>query len=674
MYDFKLSEKFVNKYSKIDPPFGFGVLSEIVFRRSYSRTICSDCMNVTFAEDDKCKQCESKKQRNEEWFETIKRVVNGCYSVQKRWINRYGLGWDEAKAQRSAKIMYDKMFNLKFLPGGRGLWAMGSGIIEERNLFAALFNCMVISTQNIKDDPSFPFAMMTDASMCGIGVSFDTRGADLISIKGVNKNRKKESYTIPDTREGWVESVKILLESYFLGLGEIEFDYSQIRGPGILLRTFGGRSSGPEPLKDLHLFIKDSLNENTGNKLSSRLITDIMNNIGKCIVSGNVRRGAQLACGNQDDEDFIDFKNYSINPDREDFGWLSNNSILVELGTDYSKYVDRICDNGEPGFLWLENAANGRLTDIKSKKDNKVLMTNPCGEIFLEDMEQCNLAETFIFNHKNIEEFKTTLKYAYLYTKTVTLGELHWPESNRVTLRNRRIGCSMSGIAQFIDEYGVNELKKWCKEGYLILKDYDSLYSDWFCIPRSIKLTTVKPNGTTSLLAGVTPGLHFAEYDYYIRRIELSNNSELLIPIEKAGYKVEPKFGNEKTTVVVEIPIKKTSDVRTVNNVSLWEQMSIAALLQNYWADNSVSITVSFDPKKEGDQIDKALNYFQYQLKSVSFLPRKKERAYKQMPYEAITEEHYNELISKIKPVKFKEIHNEIAEAEKYCDNDTCTI
>lgn len=120
----------------------------------------------------------------------------------------------------------------------------------------------------------------------------------------------------------------------------------------------------------------------------------------------------------------------------------------------------------------------------------------------LESYELCCLVETFPHNHASLEEFCDTLKYAYIYAKTVTLGPTHWPETNRVTLRNRRIGCSMSGLAQFIESRGIGELHKWCEQGYRAIQEADVENSDWLAIPRSIKTTSIKPSGTVSLVAG----------------------------------------------------------------------------------------------------------------------------------------------------------------------------
>jgi ribonucleotide reductase alpha subunit len=241
-------------------------------------------------------------------------------------------------------------------------------------------------------------------------------------------------------------------------------------------------------------------------------------------------------------------------------------------------------------------------------------------------------------------------------------------------LRNRRIGCSVSGIAQFITHRGQGELRNWLESGYDALQKYDKNYSDWFAVPRSIKTTSVKPSGTVSLLAGSTPGLHYPESRFYIRRIRLSVNSPLIKPLEKAGYKIEPAFGSEDSTVVVEVPVDVGEGIRTVNDVPMWEQMALAAFMQRYWADNQVSCTVTFDPETEGPQIATALNYFQYQLKGISFLPKMELGAYKQMPYEEITEKEYNKMVKQLSFLSFRQVKGAEAEVEKFCNNDTCEL
>ena len=655
MEKFKLSENFVSKYKRKKAPFGFNGLGELVYMRTYSRI-----------KDD---------GKNERWWETVQRVVEGTYSMQKNHIDNYQLGWNAWQAQKSAQEMYDRIFNMKFLPPGRGLWAMGTAITEEKGLYAALNNCAFVSTSTLKEDYSKPFCFLMDASMLGVGVGFDTKGAGEIVVKGINKSRNEEIFEIPDTREGWVESLRLLLESYFHGTSAIKFDYTKIRQAGEPIKGFGGVSSGPEPLKEVHDSIREVLEKNSGEPITITTIVDIMNLIGKCVVAGNVRRTAEIVFGDPESEEYLDLKNYKVNPHREMYGWTSNNSIFAELGMDYTEAAKRIVDNGEPGFAWLDNMRHySRMKNGGDNKDHRVAGGNPCLEQSLESYELCCLVETFPSNHDSLEDYQRTLKYAYLYAKSVTLGRTHWSDTNRVMLRNRRIGCSVSGVAQFVTNRGLDEFKNWLENGYDTIQEWDKMYSDWFAIPRSIKTTSVKPSGTVSLLAGATPGLHYPESRFYIRRVRLSNHSELLEPLKKAGYKLEPAFGSEDTTMVVEVPVDVGEGIRTASELSIWEQFSLAAFMQRHWADNQVSCTVTFDPETEANEIAPALNYYQYHLKGISLLPRHDYGAYKQMPYEAINEKTYNKEVKKLGKLTFGVIKNEEAEIDKFCNNDTCEI
>ena len=655
MEKFVLSKNFINKYKRKKPPFGFNGLGELVYMRTYSRI--------------------KENGKNERWWETVQRVVEGTYSMQMNWIESHQLGWNPWQAQKSAQDMYERIFTMKFLPPGRGLWAMGTPITEEKGLYAALNNCAFVSTKTLKEDYSKPFCFLMDASMLGVGVGFDTKGAGEIIIKGVDENREEQTYEIPDTREGWVESLKLLLESYFHGTAPVEFDYSKIREAGEPISGFGGVASGYEPLAEVHEDIRKVLDGNSGEPITVTTIVDIMNLIGKCVVAGNVRRTAEIVFGDPYDEEYLDLKNYKVNKHRETYGWTSNNSIFAELGMDYTEAAKRIVDNGEPGFAWLDNMRKySRMKNGGDNKDHRVAGGNPCLEQSLESYELCCLVETFPNNHDSFEDYARTLKYAYLYAKSVTLGKTHWSDTNRVMLRNRRIGCSVSGVAQFITNRGLGELKNWLNDGYDVIQEWDKMYSDWFAVPKSIKTTSVKPSGTVSLLAGATPGLHYPESRFYIRRIRLSKQSELLEPLKKAGYKVEPAFGSEDTTMVVEVPVDVGEGIRTAAELSIWEQFNLAAFLQRHWADNQVSCTVTFNPDTEAEQIAPCLNYYQYHLKGISLLPRHDYGAYKQMPYEAIDEKTYKKEVKKLGKLSFGVIKNEEADVDKFCNNDSCEV
>ena len=330
----------------------------------------------------------------------------------------------------------------------------------------------------------------------------------------------------------------MLLESYFHGTAPVEFDYTKIRPAGEPISGFGGVSSGHEPLQEVHEAIRKVLDKNSGKPITITTIVDIMNLIGKCVVAGNVRRTAEIVFGDPHSDEYLDLKNYKVNPHRDQYGWTSNNSIFAELGMDYTDVAKRIVDNGEPGLAWLDNMKKySRMKNGGDWKDHRVAGGNPCLEQSLESYELCCLVETFPANHESLEDYKKTLKYAYLYAKTVTLGKTHWSDTNRVMLRNRRIGCSVSGVAQFITKNGMEDLRTWLEDGYTTIQEWDKIYSDWLAVPKSIKTTSVKPSGTVSLLAGATPGLHYPESRFYIRRIRLSKHSELLEPLKNTTIK-----------------------------------------------------------------------------------------------------------------------------------------
>lgn len=655
---FQLTETFLNKYKRRKPPFGFNGLGELVYKRTYSRIL--------------------KNGKNEEWWQTIQRVVEGTYNIQKEWIEQHRLEWIPQKAQFSAQEMYDRMYTMKILPGGRGLFAQGTDIIHKKKLSGALFNCSVTTTEFMKNDPMKPFMFGFDVLMQGIGLGADLKGAKTIVVR--TPTEEVEDFVIPDSREGWVEALGLLIGSYFGKNKSPNFDYSEVRPAGALIKTFGGTASGAGPLKEMFKAMKDILNKNVDQLITQRTIADLFNWIGKTVVAGNTRRSAILL-GGDDSTEFLDLKNLKVNPERESIYWASNNSVQATLGMDYSEIATRIRNNGEPGLLWIENAHNNkRMGDTSNglQKDSRTVLTNPCGEIFLEgghgEGELCNLVEAYLPHHDSLEDFFKSLKYAYLYGKTITLLNTGWAGTNAIMLRNRRIGTSVSGVAQFLINNKIDVLRTWLRKGYDVLKNYDDIYSNWLAIPKSIRITTQKPSGSTSLVTGCTPGIHYPESRFYIRRIQLDKNSPLIVPMQKAGYIIEPVKGQEDSTVVVEIPVDVGEGVRTLETVSMWEQLEMAAFMQEHWADNSVSVTITFDPETEGPFIEQALDIFQYKLKSVSFLPRLEKGAYAQMPYEKITEEKYNELIKNIKTLSFKTVRKNLAEIERFCSNDTCQI
>jgi ribonucleotide reductase alpha subunit len=534
-----------------------------------------------------------------------------------------------------------------------------------------------------KNNPAKPFAFLMEASMLGVGVGFDQLGADKDFT--IYEPQGEETYVIPDTREGWQESTVALINSFLKeGQKSLTFDYSEIRPYGAPIKSFGGTASGPDPLVLLHNVIRKMFTGRAGGKLTRTDIADIGNLIGRCVVSGNVRRSAELLIGRIDDEDFLNLKNSEVFPERNSYdpenpgwGWMSNNSVVAEVGTDFAPIVDGIIRNGEPGVLWMDVSRKyGRLADPVNNKDHRIMGYNPCAEQSLESYEMCTLVETYLNRHDSLEDYKRTLKFAYLYAKTVTLLPTHWEETNAIMQRNRRIGTSMSGVANFADRIGLPVLREWMDEGYATVKKYDEVYSEWLGVRESIKTTTVKPSGTVSILAGESPGVHWTPGGKFFNRAIRFSNSDPMLPLfVMANYKVEAASESPDTTSVVYFPIKSDAE-RAEKDVSIFEKMSLAATAQRYWSDNSVSVTISFDPEKEAEHVPTVLHMYDGQLKTVSFLPSGN-FTYPQMPYTQITEEEYEAATSELYPIDFSGVYAGLAAdaiGEAYCTTDACEI
>ena len=669
-FSFNLSEDFLNGYKNRKAPFGYrdaagNSVGEITFLRTYSRL----------------KEDGTK----ETWVDVCERVINGMYSLQKDHAKNNRLPWSDTKAAASAKEAFERLFELKWSPPGRGLWVMGTPIVMAQRNSAALQNCAFVSTKEMtKADPSRPFTFLMEASMLGVGVGFDDKGAD--KDFPIYEPQGEETYVVPDTREGWVKSLEIIINAYLRpDQKNPVFDYSEVRPAGTPIKTFGGTAAGHEPLERLHNHITQLFAGRSGEKVTRRDLADIGNMIGVCVVSGNVRRSAELLIGRIDDPDFLNLKNAEIYPERNSYdpaspgwAWMSNNSVEAYVGANLDPIVEGIARNGEPGVVWLDVSRQyGRLVDPPNNKDYRVEGYNPCAEQSLESYEMCTLVETYLNRHESLEDYKRTLKFAYLYAKTVTLLPTHWSETNGIMQRNRRIGTSMSGVANFADNRGLPTLREWMDEGYKTIKYYDTTYSEWLGIRESIKTTTVKPSGTVSILAGESPGVHWTPGGKYFMRTIRFGNSDPMLPLFKmANYKVEPASENPETTSVVYFPIKSESK-RAEKDVSIYEKMALAAYAQRYWSDNSVSVTISFNPETESEAVGTVLHLYDGQLKTVSFLPSGN-FTYPQMPYSQITEEEYvNEGEMKLFSIDFSGVYAGMAAdaiGEDYCSTDACEV
>lgn len=636
----RLDPSFIAPYKTAPVPWG--PLGYITFKSRYARWRDADG-NLDPAKENR--------HHKEEWWETVERCVNGILKLQ-------------AKASPSAPILdqedaerlFDMVFNLKCTFPGRGLWQLGTKYVD-RNGQDSLQNCWHVAI----DDPVESFAFLFDELMMGGGVGFNIHPRHVYEMPKVAYNPVIERQTgydvdliVADNREGWVRLLKRVLSRFFYTGRKLTFSTDCVRSKGAPIKGFGGTASGPEELVRGTMKIVEVLRSRYRKKLRPIDCLDICNIIGSIVVAGNVRRSAQIALGKKDDVDYLMAKNWEageIPPHRG----MSNNSVLVEDIDELPRqFWDGYAGTGEPyGMVNLGVCQNyGRIADGKGyRTDPRVIGVNPCGEITLESYESCNLFEIFFPNCTD-EEFIKAAELGYKCTKIISTVPAIYDKTNEVLRRNRRLGVGVSGLLQDRERLTKKEL---FDQAYKHLEALDDECSMLLGVNRSIKLTTIKPSGTVSLLPGVTPGVHPAYSRYYIRRINLDTDSPLVKVCREAGYHVEPRIqldgSRDLKTMVVSFPVESPANAVLAKEMTAIQQLEFARFMQTWWSDNSVSVTVYYK-KKELPAIKAWLkeHWNAGHMKTVSFLLHS-DHGFKQAPYEEISSDRYEELAAKARPI-----------------------
>ena len=571
--------------------------------------------------------------RTEEWSETVDRVINAANT-------QLNVGFDTDEEQEFREIM----MNLKGTVAGRFLWQLGTATVDRLGM-PSLQNCAFV----VVDQPVRPFTWAFEMLMLGAGVGFNIQREFVYQIPKVidkvdvvRKDANDADFIVPDSREGWVELLKRTLEASFVTGKSFTFATHLIRSKGSPIKGFGGTASGPQDLVWGILEINKLLNSRAGKKIQPVDALDIMNIIGRVVVAGNVRRSAQIALGDADDFDFLRAKRWDLGG-IPNWRAMSNNSVVVN---HMSKLPDEFWEgyngNGEPyGLINLEASRRMGRTGETEYPDPDVAGFNPCAEQSLANFETCCLAEVFLPNISSFKELNKVIKYLYRINKHSLAIQCAVKETEDIVHKNMRMGIGVTGYLQATEEQ-----RSWLPEAYTILRAYDAVYSDVNGFPRSVKLTTVKPSGTLSLLAGVTSGAHPAYAQYYIRRIRMSSDSPLVPIAKKNGYPVEYQRNfdgtNDHGTVVVSFPTSVPQGTILAEQMKAVDQLEVIKRLQTEWSDNAVSVTIYYR-KEELDDIKNWLRENYYNVKSVSFLLHN-EHGFDQAPMETITKEEFDAL------------------------------
>lgn len=748
----RLSEEFIAQYKNRQPRWGFDGLGFIVNLRTYARKKPDGTL--------------------EQWYETVRRFTEGNFNLEAKRLQELGKLTEARKKQLIAEMerFYHLAFNLVILPPGRGIWMSGTPYAER--VGDAENNCWFVSMRpqpyREGEEPKVSFAPVFtfDQAMKGGGVGVSIRKDNVSQIPKVKNAVKlrficdnahrdynnelyplgvwsrmdqiRPDFVVPDSREGWAEALGRVIDAHYEGKESLVIDVSDIRPRGTDIKGFGGVASGPAPLVEMLAKVNEILNRRVGDYVTPTEWGDVIQNIGCCVVAGNVRRTALILIGDQDDEEFVTSKNYSLakNMEASQWRWASNNSVVIDSETsreELRKAAENIYYNGEPGVVNIELARNyGRIIDgYQEGVDGEVEGFNPCGEITLPNASPCNLFEINLpriheLIEKGIEDESLYQEAAALgarYAYRVTFRPYEWEATRKVVYRHRRLGIGVTGVTDF-------SLLRFNKPAVIsVLEDGTPIYNEDVCAffdelygyvreaneiqareleaNPSIKVTTVKPSGTVSILMGVSPGQHYHWAPYMIRRIRLAANAPLVDVLRKCGYPIENAIKGynaegepvyDEHTVVVEFPVKAPTaehpNFRSAGDVSLREQAALQALLQTYWSDNAVSATLTFkkpeakplyfedgtvfmdkfgnpvlkvDPKEEEaviEEIADILDKYKGVFKSTSLLPHAT-GTYAQMPYEEITKEEYEKRVAQLTAKPWEVIAGDIKAEEE---------
>ena len=604
----------------------------------------------------------------EEFPDTVERVIKAC-------DKQLDCGFTTEEEQR----LRDYLLGLKGSVAGRFWWQLGTDTVDKLGL-SSLQNCAFRTV----DKPVEPFTWAMDMLMLGSGVGYNIQRENVNKLPPVNQDFKGPirvvdsgaDFIVPDSREGWVALLGKTLKAAFLAhsSGKQTFTYSTqlIRSKGAPIKGFGGTASGPEDLVWGIEQISKVLEKRAGKQLRPVDCLDIMNIIGAVVVAGNVRRSAQIAIGDADDVEYLLAKRWDLG-NIPSWRAMSNNSVVChDIGDLHDFFWDGYEGKGEPyGLINLKLSRKiGRLGETQYP-DPKVQGYNPCAEQSLADGETCCLAEVFLPNIRSKEELLDVCTLLYRINKHSLALQCHQKVTEAIVHENMRMGIGITGVLQSTEEQ-----KAWLSETYTQLRTYDEWYSQKHGFNKSIKLTTVKPSGTLSLLPGVTPGCHPAYARFMIRRIRISSNHALVQVCKDHGYHVEYQQNfdgsEDHSTVVVSFPFRHPDHAVLAKDMTAISQLETVKWLQEVWSDNSVSCTVYYRPE-ELPEIRKYLKKnYKNNHKSLSFLLHS-EHGFKQAPLEEITEEQYNEMVASTRIISaIDEANIGLDDAE--CASGACPI
>jgi len=614
-----------------------------------------------------------EENRRETWEETVNRYFNYLEKHTKE-NNNFSLSVEKRKE------LQDAVLNLEIMPSMRAL--MTAGVALERCHVAA-YNCSYLPVDSVRSFDECLYILM-----CGTGVGFSVERKYTKQLPTVNESFEDSETTIVvgDSKTGWAKGYKELI--HLLYSGQIPtWDLSKLRPAGARLKTFGGRSSGPDPLDDLFRFTVDIFKGAAGRKLKSIECHDIMCKIGSVVVVGGVRRSALISLSDLQDQEMALAKSGEW-WNNEGQRALANNSVCYKekppIGIFMKEWLTLYnSKSGERGIYNRQSAVEKSLENGRRNADYD-FGTNPCSEIILRPYQFCNLTEVVVRAEDTMADLIRKVKLSsILGTFQSSLTDFKylrkvWKDN---TEEERLLGVSLTGIMDntLLNSSNDPHLDTRLEDLKKVAIQTNKEYADRLNIPQSTAITCVKPSGTVSQLVDSASGIHARHSKYYIRTVRGDKKDPLTQFMVEKGVPAEDDITQPENTTVFSFPIESPSNSVTRNDTSAVEQLNLWLTYQKFWCEHKPSVTITV---KEDEWLDVGAwvyNNFD-NVAGISFLPHS-DHTYKQAPYQECSKKEYLDLLKKMpKKLDWQElIDYEVEDStrggqELACSADSCEI
>jgi len=601
-----------------------------------------------------------EENRRETWEETVDRMVNYLSSKNKGLTKEF-------------KEIREAVLNLEIMPSMRLM--MSAGEACERDNIAA-YNCSYLAMNNKRAFSEALYILMN-----GTGVGFSCERQEISKLPSIPETISNcdDVIVVGDSKLGWAKSFKKLLSS--LWEGDIPtIDYTQVRPAGARLKTFGGRASGPEPLKRLFDFVIETFKHAQGRKLTSIEVHDITCMIGEIVVVGGVRRSALISLSNLTDKRMREAK---MGAWYNDFAYrgLANNSVAYTERPDMETFMDEWVSlvkskSGERGIF---NRVAAQVQAEKQGREKDLNYgTNPCSEIILRDKQFCNLTEVVVRANDTKETLTRKVQLATILgtlQSNLTNFQFLSAEWTKNTKEERLLGVSLTGIMDAKitsnpDPIFLEELKHEANKT-------NKKYAKMLDIEPSKSITCVKPSGTVSQLVDSASGIHTRHSPYYIRTIRMDKKDSIYEFLKDKGVQVEDEQFRPDSTAVFSFPIKAPSGAITRDDKTAIEQLENWLVYQRHWCNHKPSVTISV---KDDEWMDVGAWVWKYfdEISGISFLPHS-DHSYVQAPYQECTKEEYQDLLKKtpkdVDWLSFKEEEDNTEGSQTLaCTGNACEI